>query len=180
MSSLKEKYSNKVKKELEKELELKNMYQVPTIKKIVINSGLGVALTDPKIIDLMVEDMAAFTGQKPVIAKSKYDISNFNRLRKGHPIGVFVTLRGDKMWDFLDRLVNVVLPGLRDFRGISNKSFDKQGNYNLGIKEHSAFFEVDQNRLDKARGIQITISTSTNNVDHSYLMLKKLGMPFSN
>lgn len=175
---LKEKFEKEIKPELVKELGLKNSMACPTIKKVVINSGLGVALEDPKAIDHMLEDLTNISGQKAVIAKSKSDISNFGRLKKGDKIGVYVTLRGEKMWDFLEKLVSGVLPGLRDFRGVSRKSFDKSGNYNLGFKEHSVFFEVDQNRLEKARGLQITIQTSASEDDKAYALLKKLGMPF--
>ncbi len=175
---LKERYEKEVKPELVKELGLKNGLACPTIKKIVINSGLGAALEDPKIIDYMLEDITNITGQKAVITKSKHDISNFGRLRKGDKVGVFVTLRSDKMWSFYDKLVSLVLPGVRDFRGISKKSFDRSGNYSMGFKEHSVFFEVDQSRLDKARGLQITIQTTATNDADAYLLLKKLGMPF--
>jgi large subunit ribosomal protein L5 len=126
----------------------------------------------------MLEDISNLTGQKAVVSKSKYDISNFGRLRKGDKVGVYVTLRGEKMWSFYDKLVSLVLPGVRDFRGVSKKAFDRSGNYSMGFKEHSVFFEVDQNRLEKARGLQITIQTSATNDADGYLLLKKLGMPF--
>lgn len=175
---LKEKFEKEIKQELAKELGAKNMMSVPTLSKITINAGAGDALKDSKIIDLLVEDITAITGQKAVIARSKVDISNFNRLKKGDKIGVYVTLRGEKMWSFYDKLVSVVLPGVRDFRGVSRKSFDGAGNYNLGFKQHSVFPEVDQNRLDKARGLQITIQTTSKENDSAYALLKKLGMPF--
>jgi large subunit ribosomal protein L5 len=175
---LRERYEKEVKPELVKELGLKNTMATPTLKKIVINSGLGAALEDPKIIDYMLEDISNLTGQKAVVSKSKYDISNFGRLRKGDKVGVYVTLRGEKMWSFYDKLVSLVLPGVRDFRGVSKKAFDRSGNYSMGFKEHSVFFEVDQNRLEKARGLQITIQTSATNDADGYLLLKKLGMPF--
>lgn len=175
---LKEKFEKEIKKDLVKELALANEMSCPTLVKIVINSGLGAALEDSKVIDYMVEDISAISGQKAVIAKAKQDISNFGRLRKGDSIGVFVTLRGEKMWSFFDKLVSVVLPGVRDFRGVSKKSFDGSGNYNLGFKEHSVFLEVDQNRLDKARGLQVTIQTTAKDNNSAYLLLKKLGMPF--
>ncbi len=175
---LKEKYEKEIKGELVKELNLQNSMSCPKLVKIVVNSGLGDALEDKKIIDLMVEDITNLTGQKAVIARSKYDISNFGRLKKGDPIGVYVTLRGERMWSFFDKLVSVVLPGVRDFRGISRKAFDKSGNYSLGFKEHSIFMEVDQNRLEKARGIQVVIQTSAKTDDEGYALLKKLGMPF--
>jgi len=175
---LKEKFEKEIKQELAKELGLKNMMSVPTLSKITINAGIGDALKDSKILDLMLEDITGIAGQKAVIAKSRQDISNFNRLKKGDKIGVYVTLRGEKMWSFFDKLVSVVLPGVRDFRGVSRKSFDGSGNYNLGFKQHSVFPEVDQNRLDKARGIQITVQTSARENDPAYALLKKLGMPF--
>lgn len=176
--TLKEKYTKNLKKEIATDLGLKNEMATPTIKKIVINSGLGEALKDPKILDLMYEDFTNITGQKAVIAKAKNDVSNFNRLKKGDKIGVYVTLRGDKMWSFYDKLVSIVLPGVKDFRGVSRKSFDGAGNYSLGLKQHSVFPEVDQNRLDKSRGMQITIQTTAKDNDAAYVLLKKLGMPF--
>lgn len=176
--TLKEKYYKTLKKEIAEELKTKNEMASPSITKIVLNSGLGDALKDPKILDFMAEDMTLIAGQKAVVAKSRNDISNFNRLKKGDKIGVFVTLRGEKMWSFLDKLVSIILPGVKDFRGVSRKSFDGSGNYNLGLKQHSVFPEVDQNRLDRARGMQITIQTTAKDNDTAYLLLKKLGMPF--
>lgn len=175
---LKERFEKEIRNDLVKDLGLKNSMACPTLKKIVINSGLGAALEDKKIIDYMLEDISNLSGQKSVIAKSRQDISNFGRLRKGDPIGVFVTLRGKKMWDFFDKLVSATLPGVRDFRGLSKKSFDGAGNYSLGFKEHAIFFEVDQNRLEKARGLQVIIQTSAKDNHEGYLLLKKLGMPF--
>jgi large subunit ribosomal protein L5 len=176
--TLKEKYYKNLREELAKELSLKNSFATPIVTKIVLNSGIGEALKDPKILDLMAEDMTMIAGQKAVIAKSREDISNFNRLKKGDKIGVYVTLRGEKMWSFLDKLISVVLPGVKDFRGISKKSFDGSGNYSLGMRQHSVFPEVDQNRLDKSRGMQITIQTSSKSNEAAYVLLKKLGMPF--
>ena len=176
--TLKERFEKEIKPELQKELGLDNAMSVPTLTKIVLNSGLGEALKDPKVIDLMQDDMTKIAGQKAMITRSKEDISNFNHLKKGDKIGVSVTLRGDKMWSFLDKLVSVVLPGVRDFRGISRKSFDGAGNYNLGLKQHSVFLEVDQNRIDKPRGFQITIQSSAKDNDTAYLLLKKIGVPF--
>ncbi len=176
--TLKEKYYKNVRDEVTKELGLKNILSTPTVTKIVLNSGLGEALKDPKILDLMAEDITRITGQKAVIAKSRHDISNFNRLKKGDKIGVYVTLRGEKMWSFLDKLISIVLPGVKDFRGISKKSFDGSGNYSLGLKQHSVFPEVDQNRLDKSRGMQITIQTTAKDNESAYVLLKKLGVPF--
>lgn len=175
---LKEKFEKEIKKSLVKELSLSNDLACPTLKKIVINAGLGAALDDKKIIDYMIDDIRDLSGQKPVKAISKYDISNFGRLRKGDAIGVYVTLRGEKMWSFFEKLVTGVLPGIRDFRGVTRKSLDGAGNYSLGFKEHSIFFEVDQNRLDKARGLQVVIGTTAKTNEEGYLLLKKLGMPF--
>jgi large subunit ribosomal protein L5 len=176
--TLKERYNTKLKEEVQRELGIKNSFASPTLKKIVINSGVGEALKDPKILEMLADDMSLIAGQKSVIARSKTDISNFNRLKKGDKIGVFVTLRGDKMWSFFEKLVTIVLPGVKDFKGVSKKSFDGSGNYNLGITQHSVFPEVDPNRLEKARGMQITIQTSSKDNDSAYVLLKKLGMPF--
>lgn len=178
MSRLKDKYNKEVKEKLIKQLGLINPNQVPKLIKIVVNSGLGDATKDSRIIDMMTKDISLFTGQKPLITNSKKDISNFNRLRKGQPIGAYATLRNEYMWDMLDKLITSVLPGIRDFRGLSKKSFDSSANYSIGIRQHTAFFEVDQNKLDNARGVQVTIVTSTNNIEHSYLLLKELGLPF--
>jgi large subunit ribosomal protein L5 len=175
---LKERFEKEIKQDLIKELDLKNSMSYPTLKKIVINSGLGVALEDKKIIDYMLDDISNITGQRAVVSKARLDISNFGRLRKGDAIGVYCTLRGDKMWSFFDKLVSVVMPGMKDFRGVSKRAFDGSGNYNLGVKEHSIFFEVDQNRLDKARGLQVTIQTTAKNNEEAYMLLKKMGMPF--
>jgi large subunit ribosomal protein L5 len=176
--TLKERYNTKLKEEIQRELGIKNSFASPTIKKIVINSGVGEALKDSKILEMLADDMSLIAGQKSVIARSKTDISNFNRLKKGDKIGVFVTLRGDKMWSFFEKLVTIVLPGVKDFKGVSKKSFDGSGNYNLGITQHSVFPEVDPNRLEKARGMQITIQTSSKDNHSAYVLLKKLGMPF--
>jgi large subunit ribosomal protein L5 len=175
---LKDKFEKEIRVELQKELGLKSVMAVPTLKKIVLNSGLGEALKDQRVLENMVEDMTRIAGQKAVATKSKTDISNFNRLKKGDKIGASVTLRSDKMWSFFDKLVSVVLPGVRDFRGVSRKSMDGAGNYSLGIKQHTVFFEVDQNRIDKPRGLQVTIQTTAKDDESAYLLLKKLGMPF--
>lgn len=176
--TLKEKFEKEVKYEIARELCIGNVMSVPRLNKITINSGLGEALKDPKIIDYMVEDITRLAGQRAVPTRSRKDISNFNRLKKGDRIGVFVTLRGERMWSFFDKLVSVVLPGVRDFRGVSRRSFDGNGNFNLGIKQHTVFMEVDQNRLEKSRGLQITINTSAKSDESAYALLKKLGMPF--
>lgn len=175
---LKDKFEKEIKQELKSELGLKNTMAVPTLSKITINVGLGEALKDKKLLEIMSGDLTLISGQKAVLAKAKKDISNFNRLRKGDAIGAYVTLRGEKMWSFFDKLVSIVLPGVRDFRGVSKKSFDGAGNYSLGIKQHTVFPEVDQNRIDKPRGIQVTIQTTSKSDENAYLLLKKLGMPF--
>ena len=175
---LKDKYKNQVVAELMSEMGIKNIYSVPRPQKVVLNMGLGEALKDKGLIDTMLNDLYLISGQKPVPAKSKYDISGFNRLKKGDLIGVFVTLRKNVMWNFLDKLVSIVLPGVKDFKGLSRKSFDGHGNLNIGIKNHLVFHEVDQNRIDKPRGLQITIVCNSGNDDLSYLLLKKLGFPF--
>lgn len=179
MSSLKNKYKDSLRAELKKELKLENINEVPNLNKIVVSSGLGKANKDARVLDMMKEDLAALTGQVPAYSRAKKDISNFDRLRKGTIIGLYSTLRGKKMWDMMEKLVTVVLPGLKDFRGLSKKSFDHSGNYNVGIKQHTAFFEIDQNKLDQAQGLQITIVSNTSSKEHSYALLKKLGFPFN-
>jgi large subunit ribosomal protein L5 len=174
---LKTKYFKKIKSELQKELSIKNVMAIPTITKIVINSGLGEAKNDKAIIDDMIRDMAMLAGQKPVATMSKVAISNF-KLRENIPIGAMVTLRGNMMWHFLDRLISIVLPRIKDFRGIPYKSFDGRGNYSLGIKEHTVFPEVDPTKVSKLRGLQVVICTSARNDDQAFLLLQKLGMPF--
>ncbi len=175
---LKEKFKKTIVFDLMKYLGLTNMMAVPTVSKVVINSGLGDALVDKTLIDRMSEDMSMLSGQKPRVARARKDISNFNRLKKGDTIGLVVTLRGDRMWDFLDKFVSVILPGIKDFRGLSRKSFDGLGNYNIGIKNHTVFFEVDQNRVDSPRGLQVVIHTTAKNDHEGYLLLKSLGFPF--
>lgn len=174
---LKVKFEKEIKKELMQELGIKNIMAVPTVTKIVVNSGLGEAKLDAKIIDEMARDMAMITGQKPLVTKTKKAISNF-KIRKGMDIGLKVTLREDMMWFFLDRLISIVLPRIKDFRGIPVKAFDRNGNYALGIKEHTVFPEVDAASVTKIRGLQIIICTSSNKDEDALLLLKKLGMPF--
>lgn len=178
-ADLKKQYYSKFRDELVKELKLKNIYQCPNLEKIIVSSGIGRATSDPKILESMREDLGLITGQKPAYAVAKKDISNFNRLRKGNVIGLYVTLRKDRMWDMFEKLVDLVLPGQKDFRGLSKKSLDDKGNYNLGIREQTAFFEVDQNKIDKAHGLQVTIVTTAQNRESSYALFKKLGFPFN-
>lgn len=176
-SRLQQQYSDKIHPELMKELGIDNVMAVPTVTKIVINSGMGEAKDDNKIIESMLEDVAMLSGQKPIVTKSKKAISNF-KIREGEEIGVKVTLRRDMMWYFLDRLISIVLPRIKDFRGISAKAFDKNGNYALGMKEHTVFPEVDATKITRIRGLQIIICTSASNDQDALALLTKLGMPF--
>jgi large subunit ribosomal protein L5 len=151
--------------------------QVPFVKKVVVNIGLGEALDNPKALDAAAGDLAAITGQHPVITKARLSIANF-KLREGRSIGAMVTLRGSRMWDFLDRLMNIVLPRVRDFRGVSPESFDGRGNYTLGLREQIIFPEIEYDQVDKIRGLEITIVTSAGNDERAKVMLQMLGMPF--
>lgn len=178
--NLKEKYRNQIVKELMGELGISNPMRVPKIVKITINSGIGKALEDPRLIDVMVEDMSAFAGQKALPTFAKKDISGFGRLKKGDKVGVFVTLRGNKMWNLLEKLVNVVLPNIRNFKGLSSKSFDGRGNYSFGIRQHVVFPESDQNRLEKSMGLQINITTTAESDQEALVLLKKIGLPIVN
>ncbi|MEA5079330.1 MAG: 50S ribosomal protein L5 [Anaerolineaceae bacterium] len=171
------KYQNEVAPALKKELNLTNVMEIPQIKKVVINIGLGEAMDNPKAMDAAVADLTAITGQKPVITKARKSIANF-KLREGRAIGTSVTLRGERMWAFLDRLMNIVLPRVRDFRGVSDESFDGRGNYTLGLREQIIFPEIEYDKVDKVRGMEITIVTSATSDDQSLAMLKLLGMPF--
>lgn len=175
--SLKNDYKTKIRQEIANLLNV-NYLAVPNLHKIVVSMGLGEALVNKSLLDLMMQDLSLITGQKAVYARSKRDISNFNRLKKGDIIGAYVTLRNDRMWDFLEKLIYIILPGVKDFKGLTKRSFDGSGNYNIGLKNHLVFPEVDQNRIDKPRGIQITIVTTAKDNETSYLLLKKLGLPF--
>jgi large subunit ribosomal protein L5 len=177
MNRLKEIYREEIAPELFEELNLENVMQVPKIEKIVLNIGVGEALDDPKALDAAVRDLTTITGQRPVVTKAKKSIANF-KLREGRVIGTKVTLRGDRMWAFLDRLVNVALPRVRDFRGISPDSFDGRGNYTLGLKEQLIFPEIDYDEVDKVRGMELTIVTTAENDDQARALLTKVGMPF--
>jgi large subunit ribosomal protein L5 len=176
--SLKEQFKKIIMFDLMKSLGVFNPMAVPMVSKVVINSGLGDALVDKTLIDRMSEDISMLSGQKPKVTRARKDISNFNRLKKGDAIGLMVTLRGDRMWDFLDKFVSVTLPGIKDFRGLSRKSFDGSGNYSIGIKNHTVFLEVDQNRVDSPRGLQVVIHTTTSRDEDAYVLLKSLGFPF--
>jgi len=177
MNRLKEIYRDEIAPALFKELNLKNVMQVPGIEKVIVNIGVGEALDNPKALDAALNDLTIITGQRPVVLKAKKDISNF-KLRAGRQIGVKVTLRGEKMWAFLDRLINVALPRLRDFRGISPDSFDGRGNYTLGIREQLIFPEVDYDKIDKLRGMEVSIVTTADNDNQGRALLSKFGMPF--
>ena len=177
MNRLLEQYKNEFAPALQKELGLKNVMQIPKITKVVVNIGVGEALDNPKALDAAVNDLTIITGQKPVVIAAKKAISNF-KLREGRQIGVKVTLRGDKMWAFLDRLINVALPRVRDFRGISADSFDGRGNYTLGLTEQLIFPEIQYDKIDKVRGMEVSIVTTAKDDEQARALLSKFGMPF--
>jgi len=177
MARLKEKYRNEIAGALAKEFDIKNPMAVPRITKVIVNMGLGEASSNAKILDTAVEELRAVTGQKPVITKAKKSIAAF-KLRQGMNIGAMVTLRGDRMYEFLDRLISVALPRVRDFRGISGKAFDGRGNYTLGVREQLIFPEIDFNKVDKTRGMNISIVTTAQTDEQARSLLKALGMPF--
>jgi large subunit ribosomal protein L5 len=175
---LKERYREEVVPALMKEFSYQNVMQVPRLQKIVVNIGLGEALQNPKALDSASEDVAAITGQKPVITRSKRSIANF-KLRTGMPIGVMVTLRGDRMYELLDRMVNAALPRIRDFQGVSPNSFDGRGNYSLGIKEQVIFPELEYDKIERIRGLQFTMVTSARSDEEGKRLLELMGMPFA-
>jgi Ribosomal protein L5 len=175
---LKELYRTQVRKKLQDEFQIKNVMAVPRIDKIVLNMGIGEAVQNMKVLDNAVEELATIAGQKPVMTRAKKSIANF-KLREGVPIGTMVTLRGERMWEFLDRLVNIALPRVRDFRGVATKSFDGRGNYTLGVRDHLIFPEVDYSKVDKAKGMNITIVTTAKNDEQARALLRELGMPFA-
>ena len=170
-------YEKEIRAKLRQEFGLKNVMEVPKIEKISINMGLGEAVTNPKLLDTAVEELAAITGQKPVVTKAKKSIAIF-KLRAGQKIGVMVTLRRNQMYEFLDRLVNFALPRVRDFKGVSPKAFDGRGNYTLGIREDIIFPEINYDRLDKPKGMNITFTTNARNDEQGRALLRHLGMPF--
>lgn len=176
---LKEKYKSSVVPALKKQFEYKSVMQVPRLKKICLNQGVGIATSDKKLIDTAVAEMTTITGQKAISTKSKKDISSF-KLRKAMPIGVKVTLRGDKMYEFLDRLVSVALPRIRDFRGINEKGFDGRGNYTLGVTEQIIFPEISIDKVNKIMGMDITFVTSAPSDEEAFALLKEFGLPFKN
>jgi len=170
-------YANEVVPAMMKEFGYKNVMQVPRLEKVTINMGLGDAIRDIKVIDSASRDLAAISGQKPMVTKAKKSIASF-KLRKGLPIGCMVTLRGTRMYEFMDRFVNFSMPRIRDFRGVSDKSFDGRGNYTIGIREQVIFPEVDYDKIDKIRGMNITISTTAKTDEEAKALLKFLGVPF--
>lgn len=175
---LKEKYLKEIVPALKTKFQYKSVMQVPKIEKICINKGMGVAVTDKKLIDVGLEEITNITGQKAVATKSKKAISNF-KLRENMPIGIRVTLRGDKMYEFMDRLMSIALPRVRDFRGVSNKGFDGRGNYTLGVKEQIIFPEISIDKINKISGMDITFVTSAKTDEESLELLKAFGMPFA-
>jgi large subunit ribosomal protein L5 len=174
---MKEKYQGEAVPALQEQYKYGNTMEVPRVTKMVVNIGLGEALTDANALDKAVDDVSAITGQKPVITRAKKSIANF-RLREGNPIGVATTLRGDRMWEFLDRLVAAALPRIRDFQGLNPNAFDGRGNYSLGIREQLIFPEIDYDKVDKVRGMQVTIVTTAKNDQEGRKLLELLGMPF--
>ena len=177
MARLKERYQKEIAPSLAKEFGIENPMAVPRLDKIVLNMGMGEAIANAKVLDTAVTELTSIVGQKPVITKAKKSIASF-KLRQGMPIGVMVTLRGERMYEFFDRLVSVALPRVRDFRGVSPKAFDGRGNYTIGIREQLIFPEIDFNKVDKLRGMNISIVTTASNDDQARALLKSLGMPF--
>lgn len=174
---LKERYQKEIVPDLEKALNIQNPMEVPRVQKVVVNIGVGEALDNARALDAAVEDITTITGQKPIITKARKSIANF-KLREGRAIGVKVTLRGERMWSFLDRLMNIALPRVRDFRGISPDSFDGRGNYTLGLREQLVFPEISYDQIDKLRGLEVTIVTTARSDDEGRQLLRMLGMPF--
>jgi large subunit ribosomal protein L5 len=174
---LKDKYRSEIAPALHQEFGYDNVMQIPGLTKIVVNMGVGEAARDSKVIDAAVRDLTAITGQKPTITKARKSIAQF-KLREGMPIGCHVTLRGDRMWEFADRLLTLALPRIRDFRGLSGRQFDGQGNYTFGLTEQVMFHEIDQDRIDKLRGMDITFVTTATTDDEGRALLKALGFPF--
>ena len=178
MNRLHERFNKEVAPALLKSFGFRNVMQVPHIQKVVVNIGLGESLDNPKALEAATSDLMIITGQKPVQTKARRSIANF-KLREGRLIGAKVTLRGDRMWSFLDRLMNIALPRVRDFRGVSANAFDGRGNYTLGLKDQLVFPEIEYDKIDKLRGMEVTIVTSAKNDEHARALLRMLGMPFS-
>ena len=177
MARLKDVYAQSIQSKLQKEFGYDNPHEVPRLEKIVVNVGMGEAIDNPKRLDAAVEELATITGQRPVVTRAKKSISNF-KLREGMAIGAKVTLRGPRMYEFLDRLVNVAIPRIRDFRGVPTRSFDGRGNYTLGIKEQLIFPEVDYDKVDQVHGMDITFVTTADRDDEAFALLSAFGMPF--
>jgi large subunit ribosomal protein L5 len=177
MPRLKERYRAEVLGELREEFGYPNVMQVPGLVKVVVNMGVGDAAKDSKLMDGALRDLATITGQKPQVTKARKSIAQF-KLREGMPIGAHVTLRGDRMWEFLDRLLTIALPRIRDFRGLSPRQFDGKGNYTFGLNEQSMFHEIDQDRIDRVRGMDITVVTTATTDDEGRALLRRLGFPF--
>ena len=178
MNRMQEKYNNEVVPALRKAFDLKNIMQVPRIQKVVVNIGMGEAMDNPKSLEAAVADLTTITGQKPIMTKARKSIANF-KLREGRLIGTKVTLRGERMWSFLDRLLSTALPRVRDFRGVSGNAFDGRGNYTLGLRDQLIFPEIEYDKIDKLRGMEVTIVTTAKDDDQARIMLQLLGMPFS-
>jgi large subunit ribosomal protein L5 len=174
---LKQRYREEIKGQLHEQFSYGNVMQIPGLTKVVVNMGVGEAARDSKLIDGAVRDLTAITGQKPQITKARKSIAQF-KLREGMPIGCHTTLRGDRMWEFLDRLLSLALPRIRDFRGLSPKQFDGNGNYTFGLNEQSMFHEIDQDKIDRVRGMDITVVTTAKNDDEGRALLRALGFPF--
>jgi large subunit ribosomal protein L5 len=175
---MRELYEQEVAPALTKEFEYKNPMEVPRVHKVVVNIGMGEAIQNARAMDAAVKDVAQISGQQPIIKKARKSIAAF-KVREGMPVGVMVTLRGQRMWHFLDKLINVALPRVRDFRGVSDKSFDGRGNYSLGLKEQLSFPEIDYDKIDKIRGLQVSIVTTAQTDEESKRLLQLLGMPFT-
>jgi large subunit ribosomal protein L5 len=178
MNRMQDLYNKEVVPALRKAFEFKNVMQVPRVEKVVVNIGVGEALDNPKALDAAVSDLTIITGQKPIMSKARKSIANF-KLREGRLIGTKVTLRGDRMWAFLDRLMNTALPRVRDFRGVSANAFDGRGNYTLGIHDQLIFPEIEYDKIDKLRGMEVTIVTTAKDDDQARMLLRLLGMPFN-
>ncbi len=177
MNKMKERYQNEAVQALQKAFNYQNVMEIPRIQKVVVNIGLGEAMDNAKALEAAVADLTTITGQKPIQTKARKSIANF-KLREGRIIGTKVTLRGERMWSFLDRLMNIALPRVRDFRGVSPDSFDGRGNYTLGLRDQLIFPEIEYDKIDKLRGMEITIVTTAKNDEHARALLKFLGMPF--
>ncbi len=177
MPRLKEKYNKEIASQLKKDLEIQNVMDVPKLSKVVVNMGVGAAAGDAKLLDAAMNDMRVITGQQPMVTRAKKSIAGFH-IREGQAIGCKVTLRGDRMWEFVDRLLATAIPRVRDFRGLSTKSFDGRGNYSMGVTEQLIFPEVDYDKIDRTRGMDITVVTTAKEDEHALALLRALGFPF--